>query len=265
MQRLEAIITTFMSFYKSSHAHGQLGTSRQSKKKNRRRSDFMDPLLIILVFSLFTYLTVTAYIWFNISTNFESTTRSLRRKVQFVHYINKTTDRRSVSLNSVSVTFQQSIFSSYRQIVYPPVLLQHEFDWHPDYNNLNFDSLEKDDFMRKIMYTNEEDYVDEAEDTDDYFSASIPVGDGDDPNDCQPVTWTALLFPVCNTFHEISIDVKNNKYLGYGFAKRMIKCSTRVHNSHLRCAFTPISSTLQPWILPRRLASWESTVKKRCN
>jgi hypothetical protein len=205
-------------FADSHHKHRSL---RLPIRNSRRRSNLVGPFMVIILCTLFIYLWVTTYIWLNIVKNFESAngSRSLDRQNPFFRGVSKTSDQQQFNLKTLSVTFKQKMFSSNRPIIYPRIRILDKRDRHPNYNHLHFDSLEEEDFVRKIMYSDEEAYTDdiEEESTDDYYSDSIPIGDGDDPNDCQPLPWKTLQFPVCNTFHENNFDLTKNQYLGYGF------------------------------------------------
>jgi hypothetical protein len=108
----------------------------------------------------------------------------------------------------VSIIFQIHFRSGSTNgsIAAPPLIDLMEDDWEPDYNDLDFDSLDWRNFRRSIRKR-----FDEYKEISASFVAvsalpSIPA--------CRSMSWQALRFPVCNIVHEVELDGRNNVYLG---------------------------------------------------
>jgi hypothetical protein len=45
-------------------------------------------------------------------------------------------------------------------------------------------------------------------------STTVPDDELPYPQECERIAWRSALFPVCNTFHELSLNPETDKYLG---------------------------------------------------
>jgi hypothetical protein len=184
-----------------------------SVRQLRRGRSHLESCVVIF---LFVNIGITSSLWFMISKSFERTSRSFsfplfqdvkRRKNSLVSSI---FDPWLFHSQPASIVFQHRFHkgSRYGSIVAPPLIYFTDDDWEPDYNDLDFDSLDWRNFRRSIRR-----HLEEFDPTSLAFVTqntllvpSAPI--------CRRMPWQSFRFPVCNIVHEVELDVGRNAYLG---------------------------------------------------
>jgi hypothetical protein len=204
---------------------------RESTHRNFRRTTntakklswLPNPSLILVL--LLMYFAVLSCLWFAIAKHFEAIVGCFPSEISSeTNCLGSSRDLSSSDQQYIhdqpdSIIFQVDVTLRNHHLTYPSVLYLTESDWEPDYNDLYFHSLGINNFRRTIKdEKNESKYEREQEEKLGKINKSFDTyGTSDEPTytqRCQRMEWKSLHFPVCNTVHEVVIDIEKGRYLG---------------------------------------------------